>query len=227
MSVDFVIKAQPRTDVGKGASRRLRRSGMVPAVIYGAHKEAQNLTVEHDTLIHQLESEAFYSSILTVELNGSREQVILRDLQRHPYKPTVLHMDLLRVSENEAIKVQVPIHFLNEDSCVGVKQEGGVLNRQVNEIEISCLPKHLPEYLEVDVGELSIGDQVHLSEIKLPEGVEIVQFGHGDEEAHDSVVVNVQPPQKAEIEESDEEPAAEPGEVPTVGDDQAAEDEQG
>ena len=178
MSTNFVVNAEKREDQGKGASRRLRREGLVPAIVYGAGKEPEAITLRHNELIRQLEEEAFYSQVLTLKVDGSEENVVLRDLQRHPAKPIILHVDLQRINMNEKIHVQVPLHFLNEDSCVGVKMEGGVVGHLATEINVSCLPKDLPEYIEVDMAEVHVGDTVHLSDIKLPEGVESIELAH-------------------------------------------------
>ena len=189
MSVEFVINAQPRTDAGKGASRRLRRQGLVPAILYGGHKEPVNLTVEQNQIIKQLENEAFYSHILTLDVGGRKERAVLRDMQRHPYKPLVQHMDFQRVTENETIRVQIPLHFVNEEACKGVKHQGGAISHLLTEVEIECLPKDLPEFIEVDVIELEMGQTLHMSELKLPEGVTLTALAHGGE--HDTGVVNV------------------------------------
>ena len=214
MSESYVIEAQPRTDQGKGASRRLRRENLVPGVIYGAGKDPVSISVIHNQLMHQLENEAFYSHILTVNLGGKEEQAILKDLQRHPSKQAVLHIDLLRVSANEAIRVNVPLHFINEDKCAGVKA-GGLAAHSITEVEVSCLPKDLPEYIEVDVIDLDVDDSLHLSDIKLPEGASLVELSHG--EGHDQSVVAIHLPRGAHEEEAGEEseaaaPAAEGGE---------------
>jgi len=200
MSVDFTLNAELRNeqDHGKGASRRLRKMGKVPAVLYGGGEDTVSVTLDHDSLMHSLDQEAFYSHILTVEVAGKSQRAILRDLQRHPYKPTILHMDLLRVREDTAINVHVPLHFLNEDTCPGVKLEGGVISHNIVELEISCLPKHLPEFIEVDAGELKLNESLHLSDIKVPEGVTIVELSHGDD--HDHVVVSVNVKREIEIE---------------------------
>lgn len=191
MSVDFTLNAEVRDpqQQGKGASRRLRRSGKIPAIIYGGGEDPVSVTLDHDPVMHSLEQEAFYSHILTVDVAGKSQRAILRDLQRHPYKPTVLHMDLLRVREDTAINVNVPLHFINEDTCPGVKLEGGVISHNMSEIEISCLPKDLPEFIEVDAAELKLNDSLHLSDIKVAEGVTVVELAHG--EGHDHVVVSV------------------------------------
>jgi len=188
MSDNFVLEAEPRTDLGKGASRRLRRTGMVPAVIYGAGKDPVSISLKHNELRHSLENEAFYSHILTVKLGKKEEQAILKDLQRHPSKPVIMHMDLQRVSANEKIRVHAPLHFMNEETAPGVK-EGGLVSHSQTEIEITCLPKDLPEYIEVDLGALELDASIHLSEISLPAGVEAVELTHG--EGHDPSIVSI------------------------------------
>ena len=184
---DFVLNAEVREEQGKGASRRLRREGKVPAIIYGGDKEPQTISLVHHEVTHELENEAFYSHILTLKIGKTEEKAILRDMQRHPSKPYVTHMDFQRVSANEAIRVLVPVHFINEDTCVGVKMGGGVLNHLMTEVEVQCLPKDLPEFIEVDVAELNVGDTVHLSDLKLAKGIDIVELLHGEE--HDNAVV--------------------------------------
>lgn len=198
---DFVLQAESRSEQGKGASRRLRRTGKVPAVMYGAGKDPVMLSLDHDELVNQLKNEAFFSSILTVKVGKDEDQAILKDLQRHPGKPYILHMDLLRVSATEAIRVHVPLHFINEEKCPGVK-EGGVITHNLTEVEVSCLPKNLPEYIELDLGDLDMDQTVHLSDIKLPEGVEVVELMHG--EGHDQPVVSIHMP-RAVVEETEEE----------------------
>lgn len=187
-NVDFTISAEVRSDLGKGASRRLRHSSKVPAIIYGGDKDPVSITLDHDSLMHSLENEAFYSSILTLDVAGSSEKAVLKDLQRHPAKPVILHADFLRINENEKLKMHVPLHFLNEDSAPGVKI-GGVVTHNVTEVEIQCLPANLPEYLEVDMGDVEIEQIVHLTDIKLPEGVELVELLHG--EGHDQAVAAI------------------------------------
>ncbi|MGM0676443.1 MAG: 50S ribosomal protein L25/general stress protein Ctc [Pseudomonadota bacterium] len=189
MSVDFELQAESRTERGKGASRRLRRAGRLPAIIYGAGKEPMSITLDHSAVWLCQEHEAFYSHILNVTIDGRLEKAIVRDLQRHPYKPFLVHMDLQRVSENEAVRVHVPLHFLNEETCVGVKKGGGMLSHQSVEVEVECLPRDLPEYIEVDVGEMNVGDSVHLSELVLPQGVALTALAQGPD--HDLPVVSV------------------------------------
>ncbi len=189
MSVEnFVVDAQPRADEGKGASRRLRRTGNVPAVIYGGGKDPQSISLQHNVMMQHVEHEAFFSHILTVNVAGSAEKAILKDVQWHPYKPAIAHMDFLRVDENTIIKVHVPIHFVGEDVAPGAKA-GGLVTHQLTAIEVSCPAGKLPEYLEADVSALDLGDSLHLSDIKLPEGVTILELSHGEE--HDLPVAAI------------------------------------
>jgi large subunit ribosomal protein L25 len=195
----FELEAEPRGDVGKGASRRLRREGKLPGVVYGSKKDATSITLKHSDLVHQLDNEAFYSHILTLNIGKEKEQVILKDLQRHPYKPTILHIDFQRIDEKEKLTIRVPIHFINETRCIGVKQGGGVISHIMNEIEILCLPKDLPEFIEVDLENVNVGDAVHLADLKLPEGVECYAMLHGGD--GDQPVATVHVPRVAEEEE--------------------------
>jgi large subunit ribosomal protein L25 len=169
----FEINASKRVDQGKGASRRLRRAGMVPGILYGAGKAPQSITVGNNDMLLHLEHEAFYSHILTVSVDGSAERVVLKDLQRHPFRPILLHVDFQRIDENKKLTMRIPLHFLNEESCVGVKANGGVLSHLASDIEIECLPKDLPEFIAVDVVELQLGDILHAADLKLPANVEI------------------------------------------------------
>ena len=191
MDMSFEIIAERRDDQGKGASRRLRRTGRVPGILYGGSGEPTPVSVEARVLYKQLENEAFYSHILNVQLEGKTERAVLRDLQRHPSHPTILHFDLQRISEDQAIHVHVPLHFLNEDTAPGVKQ-GGMVSHHLVEVEVSCLPKDLPEAIEVDLGGLEIGGSIHLTGLKLPAGVSLVELSHGEE--HDQAVVSVHAP---------------------------------
>ena len=199
MSSSFLINAEMREDLGKCASRRLRHAGKVPAIIYGFGGEPVSITLEHSKIIHNLEEETFYSQILEVSLDGKIEKVVLRDLQRHPAKPVIMHMDFQRVNENEAMHVHIPLHFIGEDICPGVKLESGAVSHQTTEVEISCLPKDLIEFIEVDVSALNIGDSIHLTDLKLPEGVSLVALSHG--EGHDQTVVTVHVTKTVEVEE--------------------------
>ncbi len=198
MSTDFVLHAEKRAEQGKGASRRLRRAGKLPAIVYGVGKEPAAVTLEHNEVIRHLDEESFYSQVLTVDLEGMREKVVLRDLQRHPSKSLVLHMDLQRIDEDEEIRVVVPIHFINEDTCPGVKL-GGQVSHQMVEVEVSCLPKDLPEFLEIDMAEMEVGDTLHLSDVKVPEGVQFsILAQEGD---NDPAVVSIHVARTQEIEE--------------------------
>lgn len=180
--LEFTLEAQPRQDVGKGASRRLRREKRVPAVVYGGDSDAMALTLSHDEVFRKLQFEAFFSHILTLRIDGQGEQqAILRDLQRHPFKPHITHIDFLRVQADREIQVRVPLHFLNEEEAVGVRMGGGEISHLESEVNISCLPRYLPEYIEVDLGHLDVGDTVHLSELVLPAGVVLVDLAHGEE----------------------------------------------
>jgi large subunit ribosomal protein L25 len=191
---DFVLTAELRNDMGKGASRRLRGAGKVPAIMYGGHQEPTPINLIHNELAHQLENEAFFSHILTIKLDGQDENAIVKDVQRHPSKPLILHIDLQRVSATEIIRVHVPLHFVNEATSPGVKG-GGLVTHSLIEVEVQCLPKDLPEYIEVDLGNLDLNEIIHLSDIKLPAGVELVELGHGD--AHDQAVASIHMPRAA------------------------------
>lgn len=188
----FEIVAQQRSDYGKGASRNLRRTGKVPAIVYGAGKDPVAVQMEHNDLMHQLEVEAFYSHILILDLDGSREQVVLKDLQRHPYKPQILHLDLLRIDEHERIEMRIPIHFLNSEQCVGVKRDGGVISHLMTHLDIVCLPKDLPEYIAVDLLEVTLGQTIHLDELVIPENVQIHALVHGGDPKQPVVSVHGQ-----------------------------------
>jgi large subunit ribosomal protein L25 len=173
MQETFQIDAKSRADAGKGASRRLRGTGMVPGIVYGGHKEPVMIAIKHNELAQHLEHEAFYSHVLKLNLDGATESVVLKDLQRHPAKPFVTHIDFQRISAAEKIRMLVPLHFTNESKCVGLKK-GGAATHNINEIEITCLPKDLPEFIEVDMSELDTGMSVHVGELVMPEGVELV-----------------------------------------------------
>lgn len=197
----FELVAETRTDEGKGASRRLRRVGKMPGVVYGHNTEATSIKLNHDDVVHHLEHEAFYSHILTLTVDGKAEKVVLKDLQRHPYKPTLLHIDLQRISENETLTMKVPLHFINEESSVGVKA-GGIVSHIMTELEISCLPKDLPEYIEVDVAGLDIDEILHLSDLNLPEGVEITALIQGGDDAQ--AVVSIHTPKGNAADEAED-----------------------
>lgn len=201
MSVSFEIEAQFRTDAGKGASRRLRRTGRVPAILYGGHQEPRALTLDHDDLLHHLAHEAFYSHVLTLKVGEQTQAAILKDVQRHPSKPYVMHVDFQRVVADERIRTHVPLHFEGEDRAPG-RKAGGVFNHTANEIEISCLPGDLPEYIAVDVSKLDIDDTLHLSDVALPKGVDSLDLQNDN----DMAIVTVTMPRAAR---SEGEPGAE------------------
>ncbi len=220
MSLEFALSAEVRSDYGKGASRRLRRTNKFPGIIYGGGGNPTPISLNHNEVLNNLQHEAFFSHILTLDLAGTKEQVIIKDIQRHPFKQLILHMDLQRVLANEAITVRVPLHYLNEETCHGVKTEGGVLNKIENDVGVSCLPGDLPEYIEVDVAELKLGESLHLSDIKLPDGVTSTDFAEGDED-HDRAIISVFQPRSASDEAAEEEAAAEGGDS---GDEAASEE---
>jgi len=210
MSISFTVEAELRQDVGKGASRRLRHAGKVPAIVYGGSAEPVSLTLSQNEMLKSLSNESFYSHVLTLNIAGESETVVLRDLQRHPFKPTILHADFQRVSANETMHAHVPLHFTNEDVCVGVKA-GGAVNHVVVEVEVSCLPGVLPEFIAVDMSNVAMGESVHLSEIALPDGVELVALSHG--EGHDSAVAAIHAPRVVKDDDADAGDAA--AEAPT------------
>src|SRR5438552_1106736 len=175
MAAKFEVTAEPRTVKGSGASRRLRHAGKVPGIIYGAGKDAVAVVFDHNTLFRQLGEEKFHTSILTLTLDGSKDQAILRDYQMHPVNPQVLHVDLQRISATEKIHMRIPLHFLGQDVAPGAKQEGGLIAHLMSEVDVTCLPHQLPEFLEVDMSNVHLNESVHLSDIKLPDGVAITQ----------------------------------------------------
>ncbi len=209
---EHTIKATGRNVEGKGASRRLRHAAQIPAIIYGGKSEPMPVQLDHEKIWLASQNEWFYSSIISLDVDGKVESVLLRDMQRHPFKQIIMHLDFQRVSANEAIRVAVPLHFLNQDTSSAGKAADVVVTHELNEVTVSCLPKDLPEFLEVDLGELVLGQTVHLSEIKLPKGVEIPELKLGKE--HD-VAVAVARHGRVEAEASTEE-EAEPAEVPAV-----------
>ncbi|MCK5386442.1 MAG: 50S ribosomal protein L25/general stress protein Ctc [Gammaproteobacteria bacterium] len=206
MAISFSLEAETRTDLGKGASRRLRHTEKFPAVVYGAGKDPVSLTLDHKKFLHNLENEAFYSHILNLSVDGKEEQVILKDLQRHPAKIAIMHADFLRVSATEKLHLRIPLHFINADASPGA-QEGGLITHSISEIEVACLPKDLPEFLEVDLSSLELDQSLHMSDITVPAGVELVELAHG--EGHDQPVASVHMPRGAAEEEEGEEAAPE------------------
>ena len=217
MSDDFDLIAEIREDQGKGASRRLRHQGMVPAIIYGAGRPPRALAFDHNRVIQQLDNESFYSSVLNIKVGEKSQAAILKDVQRHPSKAQIMHMDFQRIVEDEEIKMLVPIHFLGEDVAVGVKQGGGKVQHHMTEVEVVCLPRHLPEYLDLDVAELELDEMLKLSDIPLPEGVTSPALAQGEEA--DRAVVSIHVIKEVVIEEEVE--GEEAAEVPVVGEEPA------
>lgn len=220
----FELVAEKRENVGKGASRRLRRDGKLPGIVYGTDKEATMITLGHSEVMHHLEHEAFYSHILTLKLGKDSEKVVLKDLQRHPFKRSLLHIDLQRINEKEALTMRIPLHYVNEEKCVGVKQGGGVVSHLLTEIDIVCLPKDLPEYLEVDMLEVNLNETVHLSDLKLPKGVQFYSLLHGGDETQP--VASVHLPKGSAADEA-EDAAAEAAAEESIAAAAAAAEEEG
>jgi large subunit ribosomal protein L25 len=207
------INAVLRDAKGTGASRRLRHEGKVPGVLYGGKGDAKSIELNAKDLFMQFKHEAFHASILTLNLDGKKESVLLRDYQMHPVRNNIQHIDLQRIDENKKLSVKIPFHFLNEDVAPGVKLEGGVVSHIMVDVDISCLPKDLPTYIEVDLVNLSIGDSIHLSEIKAPEGVELTALS----EENDPIITSISKP-KVVVEET---PVAAEGEEGEVGEEGA------
>jgi large subunit ribosomal protein L25 len=202
MSGEFTLKAETRTDLGKGASRRLRRlENRVLGIVYGGKSKPSPITVAMNEIVKLAENEAFFTSLVDLNLDGKSEQVVIKDMQRHPAKETIMHVDFLRVSAKTKITMHVPLHFTNEEICHGVKMEGGTVSHALNDIEVSCLPKDLPEYIEVDMEALKVGDNIHLSDLTLPKGVESVALAHGED--HDLLVSAVNAPRGGGDEEEE------------------------
>ena len=201
---EFELLADVREGTGTGENRRLRHAGKVPGVLYGAEKDPVMITLDRNRLSKQLENEAFHSHILTVAVGKEKEQAVLKDVQRNPATSQILHLDLQRVSDKKKLHMHVPLHFINEEQSPG-KKEGGMVTRLMVEVEITCLPKDLPEYIEIDLGELGIGQAVHLSEVKAPDGVEVAALGHGQ----DQPVVTIQMARELDLGEDEEEEVVE------------------
>lgn len=209
MTQSFVLNAEPRDEQGTGASRRLRRTGRLPAIVYGGNQPPQALSVNHNELWKNLKHESFYSKILTLKVGDASEQVVLKDLHRHPVRDEVLHMDLQRVLADVLLRMRIPLHFKGEAVAPGIKTGGGIFEHLANEVEIECLPKDLPEFIEVDVSAMNVNDAIHLSQLALPAGVTLVELKHENDQA----VVAVHLPRAAK-EEEEATPAAEGAEVP-------------
>lgn len=190
--IKFEFDAAMRADVGKGASRRLRHANSIPAIVYGAGQSSTSLTLNHDKVMTALKHEAFYSHILTLKIDGKAEKVILKALQRHPTRPRIQHMDFLRIKADQKLHMHIPLHFIGEDRAPGLKEEG-VFSHTMSDVEVSCLPADLPEYLELDVSGMVLDQTLHLTDLKLPKGVELVAFAHGVE-GHDHPVISIHKP---------------------------------
>lgn len=207
MSSVFEFVAENRDLSGKTAARAVRRGGKIPAVVYGGDAAPQSIVLDHNDVIKHLEHEAVYSHVLDLSVDGRTEKAVLKGLQRHPAKPQILHMDFMRVDETQALKVHVPLHFINEDICLGVKV-GGVVTHAMVDVEVSCLPSALPEFIEVNLAEVELGGSIHLTDIVVPEGVDIVALAQeGDHDLTVAQVTKVRGPKEDdEVEEvADEE----------------------
>jgi large subunit ribosomal protein L25 len=180
MKTSFELIAEFREMQGKGASRRLRHEGKVPAILYGGHSEARALTLSHQKLLIMLDNERFYSTILSLKVGDQTQAAILKDVQRHPYKNAIVHVDFQRVEDNQLIRISIPLHFKGEAVSPGVKSQGGIVSHMRNEVEVSCLPKDLPEFIEVDLSGLSLNESIHLSQLSLPAGVELIALAKED-----------------------------------------------
>lgn len=210
MAIKHEIKAETRSGEGRGASRRLRLAGKVPAIVYGGTDAPASIQLGHNDTWLASQHEWFYSAILDLDLDGKAQKVLLRDMQRHPFKQQLLHLDFQRVDENKAIRIRVPLHFLNQETSPAGKKAGVLISHALTDIEVSCLPRNLPESIEVDLGALDVDDIVHLSDLKLPDGVEIPELRMGKE--HDAAVVTA-----TELRAVEEEPVAAAAAVPVAG----------
>ena len=207
MATTHEIPAESRSVEGKGASRRLRHAGRVPAILYGGHVEPRAITLDHQKLMTLIDNEKFYSSIINLVVGDKKQAAIVKDLQMHPARNAIVHVDMQRVSENEKIRIHIPIHFKGEAASPGVKTEGGVVSHRIADIEISCLPKDLPEFIELDLSGMHINESKHLSDLPLPAGVTIPSIAKGN-----ATVVSIHPPRAEEPEPTAEVAAATPAE---------------
>ena len=208
--MQFEFTAFPRAGEGRGASRRLRRSGRAPGIVYGGTVAPQPIEIDHNALFHALRNEAFHASILTMKLGGDASKVLLRDVQMHPFKNEILHVDFQRVDENRKIHMKVPLHFVNAEVSPAVKLGGALVSHVLNEVDVSCLPRDLPEFIEVDLSQLESGKAIHLSELKLPAGVTAITRGKLDPVVASAVVP------RAHVETEEEAPAAEAAAAPVA-----------
>ena len=204
---DFNIIAEKRDDLGKGASRRLRHAGLVPGIVYGTGQDPVSFQLKHTEIEKKLLNEAFYSSILTLTIDGNEESVVLKDMQRHPAKSRIMHLDLLRIDKTHKLTMNVPLHFLNEDTCIGVK-DGGSVNHHMSDLEVTCLAADLPEFIAIDMADVELDATIHLSDLTIPEGVEISSLIHGGDDSLPVASVHIR---KAALIEEDL-PTAEEGE---------------
>jgi len=211
MAEKFDLIAETREDSGKGASRRLRHQGKVPAIIYGAGRPPRPLTFDHNKVILQLENESFYSSVLNIKVGDKSQAAIVKDIQRHPARNQIVHMDFQRIVEDQVIRMNVPIHLLGADVAPGVKAEGGTVSQMRNDVEVVCLPKHLPEYLELDISELELDGLMYMADIPLPEGVEIPELAQEVDQVQPIVSIHII---KEEIIEDEVEEELLEGELP-------------
>jgi large subunit ribosomal protein L25 len=207
----FELAGEPRPELGRTGSRRLRKAGKVPAIMYGGGEAPEALVLDHNSLSHQMDREAFYTSILTLKIGSKSQQVVVKGVERHPARPLIMHLDFQRVREDVEITITVRIHFTGEAEAKGVKEQGGVVNHLLTDVEVRCLPKYLPEYLTLDVSAMELNQIYHLSDIKLPEGVTLPALAGGQD--HPVVAINL--PRAEEIDVPTEAPAA-PGEVPAT-----------
>lgn len=204
MSEAISFNVETRKGIGTGHARRLRRQDdKVPGVVYGGNKPTVYFSIDYRHIAKAIQAEAFYSQVLELVIQKKKERVVLRELQRHPASDRVLHIDFLRISEDRAINIAVPIHYLNEDKCHGVRLQSGVISKNLTEVEVSCLPKHLPEFIPIDLEHVELGTTIHLSDLELPEGVSIVALTHGAE--HDVLVVSVHLPRGGAVEDEEAE----------------------
>jgi large subunit ribosomal protein L25 len=206
----FTLDAEIRTDLGKGASRRLRHAGKVPAVLYGANKEAVSLTLNHNKLFQAQGFEAFYSHVLTLNIGEEKVEVLVKDMQRHAFRPIVMHLDFLRIDANKALQTNVPLHFINEENASSIKLNGGHAEHHMIDVEVSCLPSDLPEFIEVDLLNVALDETLHLTDLILPKGVSLVELNKG--ETHDLAVVTVKLAKGPKVENDSEDDAAAPAE---------------
>ena len=226
--MEINIEVKERTVQGSSENKRLRREeDLVPAVVYGGNKEPKMISITDKVLRKASEEESFFSQIINLKLNGSSERVVLKELQRHPYRPFFIHVDFLRIREDVKLSMHIPIHYINSETCVGVKQQGGVLSYDLTELDVSCLPKDLPAFIEVDLAELELNQILHISEVQLPEGVEALALVQDKEGDHDLPVVRVIEPRIAEEEEEELEAAEGEEDEEAAADEESKEETEG